>query len=76
MVRKVDDVRPTIERLLLSNVSGYTIHKHTGISQSKISRLRSELNGLDDITLITAERLYALQKKLENENSKEDILDV
>ncbi|MDO5375676.1 MAG: hypothetical protein Q4F01_05745 [Staphylococcus rostri] len=55
----------TIQKLLDSNVSGYQIHKDTGISQARISDLRRGVRQLGGISLDTAEKLYNYQKQLE-----------
>lgn len=63
-------IQESILKLLNSNITSYQIEKETGVSRTKIGRLRNEKNKVNDLTLTTAEKLYLYQKKLEN-NVKE-----
>ncbi|WP_422936801.1 hypothetical protein [Staphylococcus chromogenes] len=63
-------IQESILKLLNSNITSYQIEKETGVSRTKIGRLRNEKNKVSDLTLTTAEKLYLYQKKLEN-NVKE-----
>ncbi|WP_347298390.1 helix-turn-helix domain-containing protein [Dolosigranulum savutiense] len=47
-----------IEKLIQDkSITGYSIHKATGISQTAISRLRQNPERIDNITLDTAKQL-------------------
>lgn len=58
-------MKKTIQRLLDSDISGYTIHKATGVSQGRISELRNGKRALGRISLDTAEKLYNYQKTID-----------
>lgn len=48
----------TITKLIESDISGYQIHKPTGLSQTVISGLRTGARDLDNLNLKLAEKLY------------------
>ncbi len=48
----------TITKLIESDISGYQIHKATGLSQTVISGLRTGARDLDNLNLKLAEKLY------------------
>ncbi|MEX2947860.1 hypothetical protein ABH521_003410 [Staphylococcus warneri] len=52
------EFREMIQKLLDSEVTGYKIYKDTGVSQGRISDLRTGRRQLNGITLETAEKLY------------------
>lgn len=62
---KSKEMRHAVQRLLKSNLTGYYIAKHTGISQTTITYLRKEKRTLDNMTLKNMELLYQLY--LDNE---------
>lgn len=66
-MKTLSEYKKTIERLLASQLSAYKIHQETGVSTGRISELRNGKRKLDGITLQTAEKLYKLQQKIENQ---------
>ena len=56
-------MRNTIQNLLNSNESAYSISKEVKVDPSTIQRLRSGDRKLDNITLKVAEELYNYAKK-------------
>lgn len=50
-------MRKKIQKLLESDISAYKIAKDTGVTQSKISCLRSGTIKIENITLAIAEKL-------------------
>ncbi|UXV48996.1 hypothetical protein MUA68_14680 (plasmid) [Staphylococcus aureus] len=66
----MNDLKQKINKLLESDVTGYKIHKATGISQARISDLRKGKRTIGNLTVDTALKLYEYQKKLEEGNQK------
>ena len=58
-------MRETIQKLIDSDESAYSISKATGIDASTIQRLRSGDRKLDNISFKIAEKLYEYAKSLE-----------
>lgn len=58
-------MRQTIEKLLNGNESSLQIALKTGVSQSVISRIRTEERNLGNISLDSAEKLFEYQKGIE-----------
>ncbi len=56
------EFREMIQKLLDSEITGYKIYKDTGISQGRISDLRTGKRQLNGISLETAEKLYNYAK--------------
>lgn len=56
-------MKESIQVLLDSDITGYAIHKETGISQSVISELRTGKRNLNNLSLNYAEKLYYFQRK-------------
>lgn len=54
----MSDYKKTIVDLIKSDISGYRIHKETGISQTVISTLRNGTRDIDNLNLKTTEKLY------------------
>lgn len=54
----MSDYKQTIVDLINSDISGYRIHKETGISQTVISTLRNGTREIDNLNLKTTEKLY------------------
>lgn len=54
----MSDYKQTIVDLINSDISGYRIHKETGISQTVISTLRNGSREIDNLNLKTTEKLY------------------
>ncbi|WNM55052.1 hypothetical protein CoNPh25_CDS0047 [Staphylococcus phage S-CoN_Ph25] len=52
--------------MIESNITGYQIHKETGVSQYVISQLRQGKREVDNLTLNTTEKLYKYSKKRYN----------
>lgn len=63
MIRLI--ITETVEKLLQSDESAYSISKATGVDASTIQRVRSGDRKLANLTLETAEKLYmyALEKQ-------------
>lgn len=59
-------MKEEIIKLIESNVTGYKIHKETGIPESTISRIRSGKIEIGSIRLDNAEKLYSFYKKYEH----------
>ncbi len=57
-----DFMRKEIEKLLNSDITTYKISKDTNINNKTISELRSGKRKLDNITLLTSEKLYEYAK--------------
>ncbi|WP_251942738.1 hypothetical protein [Staphylococcus sp. Marseille-Q5304] len=55
-------MRKEIEKLLNSDITTYKISKDTNINNKTISELRSGKRKLDNITLLTSEKLYEYAK--------------
>lgn len=58
----MSEYKQIITKLILSDISGYKIHKETGVSQTVISSLRTGTRDLDNLTLKTTEKLYEYAK--------------
>ena len=56
-------MRKKIQKLLESDISAYKIAKDTGVTQSKISGLRSGTIKIENITLAIAEKLALYKTK-------------
>ncbi|CUT96408.1 hypothetical protein [Staphylococcus capitis] len=63
----MSDYKLKIIELIESDVTGYQIHKETGVSQYVISQLRQGKRDVDNLTLNTTEKLYEYSKKRYNE---------
>lgn len=61
-------MKEEIRKLIESEITGYKIHKETGISESTISRIRSGKIELGSISLDNAEKLYKFY-----ENHKQEV---
>lgn len=66
-VDNMSDYKLKIIELIESDVTGYQIHKETGVSQYVISQLRQGKRDVDNLTLNTTEKLYEYSKKRYNE---------
>ncbi|WP_147640598.1 MULTISPECIES: hypothetical protein [Mammaliicoccus] len=66
-------MREAIQVLLDSDITGYEIHKETGISQSVISELRRGKRDLGNLSLNYAEKLYYFQRKYLKSDYDQDI---
>ncbi|PAI08123.1 XRE family transcriptional regulator [Staphylococcus aureus] len=53
----------TIE-LIKSDITGYQIHKQTGVAQYVISQLRQGKREVDNLTLNTTEKLYSYARQV------------
>ncbi|MEN2468003.1 helix-turn-helix domain-containing protein [Ornithinibacillus sp. JPR2-1] len=60
-------MKEDIRRLINSHITGYKIHKETGISESTISRIRNGKIELGSISLDNAIKLHEFYKKHKNE---------
>ncbi|MCD8906089.1 hypothetical protein K2V56_11645 [Staphylococcus chromogenes] len=61
----MSEYKMKIIELIESDITGYQIHKETGVSQYVISQLRQGKRDVDNLTLNTTEKLYDYQKKLD-----------
>lgn len=59
-------MRKDIEDLINSQITGYQIHKATGISQSLISELRLGKRTIDNLSFKNAEKLATYYNKIKN----------
>lgn len=59
------NMRELIQRLLESDVSAYRIGKDADVASSIILNLRNGKREIDNITLLTAEKMAAYQQQLE-----------
>ena len=59
----MSEYKTKIIELIESNITGYQIHKKTGVSQYVISQLRQGKRDVDNLTLNTTEKLYEYSKK-------------
>lgn len=66
-------MKESIQVLLDSDITGYAIHKETGISQSVISELRTGKRDLNNLSLNYAEKLYYFQRKYLKSEYDQDI---
>lgn len=62
-VKSLSEYKKKIIELVESNITGYQIHKETGVSQYVISQLRQGKRDVDNLTLNTTEKLYEYSKK-------------
>lgn len=62
----MSEYKTKIIELIESNITGYQIHKKTGVSQYVISQLRQGKREVDNLTLNTTEKLYKYSKKRYN----------
>lgn len=60
-------MKEEVRKLIESKITGYKIHKETGISESTISRIRSGKIELGSISLDNAERLYKFYENHKND---------
>lgn len=65
-VDNMSEYKTKIIELIESNITGYQIHKKTGVSQYVISQLRQGKREVDNLTLNTTEKLYKYSKKRYN----------
>ena len=56
-------MREEIRKLLDSGLSAYRISKDTGVSYAVVLGLQKKQRNMDDMTLLTAEKLYAYALK-------------
>ena len=64
-MKNLSEYKRKIIELIESDITGYQIHKETGVSQYVISQLRQGKRDVDNLTLNTTEKLYDYQKKLD-----------
>ncbi|WP_432371211.1 hypothetical protein [Staphylococcus chromogenes] len=64
----MSEYKRKIIELIESDITGYQIHKKTGVSQYVISQLRQGKRDVDNLSLNTTEKLYDYQIKLDNKN--------
>lgn len=57
-LKNLSEYKQTITKLILSDISGYKIHKEIVINQTVWSSLRKGTRDLDNLTLKTTEKLY------------------
>lgn len=67
-MRNLSEYKRKIIELIESDITGYQIHKETGVSQYVISQLRQGKRDVDNLSLHTTEKLYDYQIKLDNKN--------
>lgn len=67
-MRNLSEYKRKIIELIESDITGYQIHKETGVSQYVISQLRQGKRDVDNLSLNTTEKLYDYQIKLDNKN--------
>lgn len=63
-VKSLSEYKKKIIELVESNITGYQIHKETGVSQYVISQLRQGKRDVDNLTLNTTEKLYEYARKV------------
>lgn len=61
-VNNLSEYKKMIIELIESDITGYQIHKETGVSQYVISQLRQGKRDIDNLTLNTTEKLYDYAK--------------
>ncbi|ARB40955.1 hypothetical protein KJC18_12460 [Mammaliicoccus sciuri] len=66
-MNEIDKVYDTIRLLLASDITAYQIEKGTGLSRSKIGRLKNGENSIDNLSLSSAKLLYEYAKDHLNE---------
>lgn len=67
-MKNLSEYKRKIIELIESDITGYQIHKETGVSQYVISQLRQGKRDVDNLSLNTTEKLYDYQIKLVNKN--------
>ncbi len=67
-MKNLSEYKRKIIELIESDITGYQIHKETGVSQYVISQLRQGKRDVDNLSLNTTEKLYDYQIKLDNKN--------
>lgn len=63
-VDNMSEYKMKIIELIESDVTGYQIHKETGVAQYVISQLRQGKREVDNLTLNTTEKLYEYACKM------------
>lgn len=63
----INEVYTQINLLLKSDITAYQIEKGTGLSRSKIGRLKNGENSIDNLSLSSAKVLYEYAKAHLNE---------
>ncbi|MCD8914284.1 hypothetical protein K2V61_01750 [Staphylococcus simulans] len=58
----MSEYKKMIIELIESDITGYQIHKKTGVAQYVISQLRQGKREVDNLTLNTTEKLYDYAK--------------
>lgn len=58
----MSEYKMKIIELIESDITGYQIHKETGVAQYVISQLRQGKRDIDNLTLSTTEKLYNYAK--------------
>lgn len=66
-MNEIDKVYTMISLLLASDITAYQIEKGTGLSRSKIGRLKNGENSIDNLSLSSAKLLYEYAKAHLNE---------
>lgn len=66
-MNEIHKVYAMIRLLVASDISAYQIEKGTGLSRSKIGRLKNGENTLDNLSLPTAKLLFEYAKAHLNE---------
>ena len=61
-VSNLSEYKKMIIELIESDITGYQIHKETGVAQYVISQLRQGKREVDNLTLNTTEKLYDYAK--------------
>ena len=61
-VDNMSEYKKMIIELIESDITGYQIHKETGVAQYVISQLRQGKREVDNLTLNTTEKLYDYAK--------------
>ncbi|UXU79126.1 hypothetical protein MUA27_05805 [Mammaliicoccus sciuri] len=61
-MNEIDEVYATIRLLLASDITAYQIEKGTGLSRSKIGRLKNGENSIDNLSLSSAKLLFEYTK--------------
>lgn len=63
-VSNLSEYKKMIIELIESDITGYQIHKETGVAQYVISQLRQGKREVDNLTLNTTEKLYEYACKM------------
>lgn len=66
-MNEIDKVYAEIRLLLTSDITAYQIEKGTGLSRSKIGRLKNGENTIDNLSLSSAKLLFEYAKAHLNE---------